>query len=71
MDWSNKQQARLTVQQDGTSDTFSFEGVNADNSAGTPEDFLAAANHLLTIAGQSAVIDNITRSIKQEGVYNG
>lgn len=71
MQWSSKQQGRLTVREEGTSNTFGFEGVNTDNSAGSPEVFLAAANHLLNIGGLSAVIDGIYRSVKQEGVDNG
>ena len=71
MEWSSKQQGRLTVRKQGTSDTFGFEGVNTDNSAGSPETFLAAANHILNIGGLSAVIDGIYRSVKQEGVDNG
>lgn len=71
MEWSNKLQGRLTVKENGTSNTFGFEGVNTDSSAGTPETFLAAANHLLDIGGLSAVIDGISRTIKQEGVDNG
>lgn len=71
MQWTNKPTARLTVTQQGTSNTFGFEGVNASNEAGTPEQFLAAANRMLGIVQQQAVIDGITRSIKQEATDNG
>lgn len=71
MEWSNQPTARLTVRKTGTTDTFGFEGVNAANNAGTPEQFLAAANRILEIGGLSATIDGITRSIKQEAVTNG
>ncbi|MBR0061774.1 MAG: hypothetical protein IJP68_09895 [Selenomonadaceae bacterium] len=66
MGWTNQPTARLSVRKSGTTDTLSFEGVNADNNAGTPSEYLAAANRILTIAGLSAVIDGITKSIKQE-----
>ena len=51
-----------------TSEVYTFPGVAGSNEAGTPDDFLAAANHLLNICGQSAVIDGIKRSVNQEGV---
>jgi len=66
MGWTNQPTARLSVRKSGSTDNFSFEGVNADNAAGTPAQYLAAANRILTIAGMSAVIDGITKSIKQE-----
>ncbi|MBR3777116.1 MAG: hypothetical protein IKL02_05940 [Kiritimatiellae bacterium] len=66
--WNDQPTARLTVRKQGTSDTFGFEGVNASNSAGTPEQFLAAANRILNIGGLSAVITDITRTKKEKGV---
>ena len=66
--WSDEPTARLTVRKQGTSDTFGFEGVNASNTAGTPQQFLDAANRILNIGGLSAVIDNITRTKKEKGV---
>ena len=66
--WNDQPTARLTVREQGTSNTFGFEGVNASNSAGTPQQFLDAANHILAIGGFSAVITDITRTIKQKGV---
>lgn len=66
--WTDSSTARLTVREAGTTNTFGFEGVNAANDAGTPNDFLAAANNLLAIGGFSAVITDITRTIKQKGV---
>ena len=66
--WSDQPTARLTVRKQGTSDTFGFEGVNASNTAGTPQQFLDAANRILNIGGLSAVIDNITRTKKEKGV---
>ena len=66
--WNDQPTARLTVRQQGTSDTFGFEGVNASNSAGTPQQFLDAANRILNIGGLSAVITDITRTKKEKGV---
>ena len=51
-----------------TSEVYSFPGVAGNNEAGTPDDFLSAANHLLNICGQSAVIDGIMRSVNPKGV---
>lgn len=67
LQWTDQATARLTVREAGTTDTFNFEGVNPLNSAGTPSQFLDAANRILTIGGQSAVIDDITRTVKQKG----
>ena len=66
--WSDQPTARLTVRKQGTSETFGFEGVNASNSAGTPQQFLDAANRILNIGGLSAVITDITRTKKEKGV---
>lgn len=66
--WNDQPTARLTVRERGTTNTFGFEGVNAANTAGTPQQFLDAANHLLNIGGLSAVIDDITRTTKEKGV---
>lgn len=66
--WTNQPTARLTVREAGVTDTFGFEGVNSANSAGTPQQFLDAANRILAIGGKTAVIDGITRSIKEQGV---
>lgn len=66
--WTNQNIARLTVRENGTADTFGFEGVNPSNDAGTPQQFLDAANRILDIVGFSAVITDITRTIKQKGV---
>ena len=66
--WNDQPTARLTVREQGTSNTFGFEGVNASNSAGTPQQFLDAANRILNIGGLSAVITDITRTKKEKGV---
>ena len=66
--WGDQTTARLTVRKEGSSDTFGFEGVNASNSAGTPQQFLDAANRILNIGGLSAVITDITRTKKEKGV---
>ena len=66
--WANQPIARLTVREQGTTNTFGFEGVNPANSAGTPQDFLDAANRILHIGGLSAVITDITRTVKQKGI---
>ena len=67
-EWSEQPTARLTVKEQGTTNTFGFEGVNASNTAGTPQQFLDAANRILDIGGFTAVITDITRTTKQKGV---
>lgn len=65
--WTNATTATLKVRKAGSiTETFTFGGVNASNNAGTPENFLDAANHLLNIAGTSATITGMTRAITQE-----
>ena len=67
--WGTQPTARLTVRKQGDASTsYGFEGVNPSNSAGTPEQYLSAANRILNIGGLSAVIDDITRTVKQKGV---
>ncbi|MBQ3334801.1 MAG: hypothetical protein IJG85_04330 [Eubacteriaceae bacterium] len=66
MQWTANPVARLTVVKSGTVDKINFEGVSTKSEAGTPETFLDAANHLLNIAGWTAVLDGITRSVKEE-----
>ena len=71
-EWTNAPTATLKVK-DATSgtDTFSFNGVAASNSAGTPENFLSAANSILGLVGKSAVLAGMTRTIQQEVTDNG
>lgn len=64
--WSNVPTATLKVRKAHSSESFSFVGVSSQNTAGTPEQFLDAANHLLDFGGLSAVITGISRTIKQE-----
>ena len=65
--WSNTALATLKVREAGSiTSEFSFAGVNSNNEAGTPEDYLAAANRLLSIAGMSATITGMKREIVQE-----
>lgn len=65
--WTNATTATLKVRKAGSAtETVTFNGVNAANNAGTPENFLDAANHLLNIAGTSATITGMTRAITQE-----
>ena len=67
--WSDSPVATLTVRKSGSgTDKYTFQGVSTDPTAGAPQDFLNAVNHILAFGGQSAVIDGITRSVKQEGV---
>lgn len=66
--WDNMTTATLKLNGLSSSESFSFPGVSGSNSAGTPEDFFNAANHLLNICGQSAVINGIKRTVNQEGV---
>lgn len=65
--WSNTKTATLKVRKAGSAtESVTFSGVNAANNAGTPENFLDAANHLLNIAGTSATITGMTRTVTQE-----
>lgn len=66
MAWSNENTATLRVRKAGSSEFLSFVGVNSSNTAGTPDDFLGAVNHILNIAGMSAIKGGMTRTIKQE-----
>jgi len=68
LQWSDSPTARLTVREQGTADSFGFEGVNSAADAGSPQQFLDAANRILAIGGLSAVITDITRTVKQKGV---
>ena len=63
--WQNAPTATLKVRKSGSTETFSFPGVSDDASAGTPENFLDAANHLLDFAGLSAVKDGMIRVVTQ------
>lgn len=68
--WTTNKTATLKVRKaNSTNEYFVFTGVATDNSAGTPDTFLAAANHLLDIAGQVGVISGMSRSLEQ-GVSN-
>lgn len=64
--WTNAPTATLKVRKANSSETVSLPGVNPDNAAGSPENFLNAANHLLDFAGLSAVQTGMTRTITQE-----
>ena len=64
--WANQPTATLKVRKANSSESITFVGVSPDNSAGTPENFLDAANHLLDFAGMSAIKGGMTRSITQE-----
>lgn len=65
--WSNTKVATLKIRKAGSStEIFTFAGVNSDNSAGTPEQYLDASNRILAIAGMSATITGIKREIIQE-----
>ena len=66
--WNNSAIATLKLNSTVVNETFSFPGVSGSNEAGTPDDFLDAANHLLNICGQSAIIEGIKRNVSQEGV---
>jgi|GEM_PF-1246319 len=67
--WSNTNVATLKIRKAGaTTDVFTFAGVNSSNEAGTPEQFVAASNRLLAIAGMSATITGIKREIIQEAI---
>ena len=63
--WENAVTGTLKVRKSGSTESFSIPGVSVDDDAGTPENFLAAANHLLNIAGLSAVQSGMTRTISQ------
>ena len=64
--WTASSLAKLTVKRsDVPSETFTFDGVCGEAGAGSPEDFIGAANSLLSIAGMSATITGMSRTIKQ------
>lgn len=65
--WGNNQVATLKLKKTDAK-TISLPGVNANNSAGTPEQFLAAANRLFAIVGEAAVINGIQRIVTQEAI---
>lgn len=64
--WTTPAPATLKVRKSGSSAFLTFPGVSASNSAGTPENFLDAVNHLLDIGGQSAIKGGMTRTLTQE-----
>ena len=64
--WTNTGLATLKVRKYGSSEYQTFPGVAAANSAGTPENFLDAVNHVLDIGGQSAILGGMTRVVTQE-----
>jgi len=64
--WSNEPTATLRVRKANSSESVNFVGVNSANNAGSPEDFLNAANHLLDFAGLSAVKTGMKRTVTQE-----
>lgn len=67
-EWSDSPVAVLKVQRADRDEVLTFSGVSTSPAAGKPQDFLNATNHLLDIAGISAVIEGIQRTVKQEGV---
>lgn len=67
-EWADAAVATLKVQRADKNEMITFNGVSTDPAAGKPQDFLNATNHLLDIAGLSAVIGGIQRTVKQEGV---
>ena len=73
MSWTNQNVARISVKEALVpSNSFSFEGMNAANSAYSysldPDDMVHAINDILDIGGLSATANGVTRTIKQEGV---
>lgn len=67
--WSNAKTATLKVREQGSATSnFTFAGVNPNNDAGSPENFLDAANRLLNIASLSATITGIARTVTQEAI---
>lgn len=68
-EWSDSPVATLSVKKSNSgTDRFTFQGVSTDAQAGSPQNFLDAVNHLLAFGGQSAVLEGIQRTVKQEGV---
>lgn len=64
--WVNSPTATLKVRKAHSSESISIPGVSSDSNAGTPENFLNAANHLLDFAGLSAVKTGMTLSVVKE-----
>lgn len=68
--WQNAAIATLKVRKANSStDSFLFPGVASAASAGTPDQFLAAANHILDIGGKLGVLTGMQRTVTQ-GVSN-
>ena len=67
-EWADASVATLKVQRADKDEMITFNGVSTNPQAGKPQAFLDATNHLLDIAGISAVIDNIERKVTQKGV---
>lgn len=67
--WSNEQTGTLKVKSaNDATKTFSLIGVNTDNSAGSPEVFLGAANRLLGIVNEEGILRGMKRTLSQEAV---
>ena len=68
--WQNAALATLKVRKANSStESFTFPGVASATSAGTPDQFLAAVNHILNIGGKIGVLTGMTRTVTQ-GVSN-
>ena len=63
--WSTPATATLKVRDAMSTNVFTFPGVAASDTAGTPGNFLTAVNHLLDFAGKAAVESGMTRTFTQ------
>lgn len=64
--WTDSPTATLTVRKyQSGNEKFTFQGVASSSNAGTPEEFLAAVNHLLAFGGLSATITDIKRTVTE------
>ena len=65
--WSAEQTGTLKIKSaNDANKTFSLVGVNTDNSAGSPDVFLAASNRLLAVVGEEGILRGMKRSLSQE-----
>lgn len=70
--WTSPLTASLQVSGLSTSDKYTFHGVNGNvTEGGSPDNYLSAANNILSIGGLSAVLDDIQLTQKLGAEDNG
>ena len=63
--WNATSTATVKVRKAHSSESFTFPGINGDNTAGSPDKVLSAVNNILDFAGLSAVRSGMTRTLTQ------